>query len=148
MISLYTESLPSRSRQPWEGGLSSQRPGVCGGCPWAFSKLLSGLLCHLVYLTGSELLHSCLESCRESWLFLCCAPWQWHHPGFQRVKNSKLVMVMENLAWLGPKEFVRSALKSWCCQLRNPVGSSFQYLFTVTLVGWFHVSHWKSNKRH
>lgn len=32
-------------------------------------------------------------------------------------------MAMENLAWLGPKEFVGSALKSWRCQLRNPVGS-------------------------
>ena len=50
-------------------------------------------------------------------------------PGFHRVKNSRLVMVMENLAWLGPKEFVRSALKS------NPVGSSLQRPLAVTLVG-------------
>lgn len=51
------------------------------------------------------------------------------------MKNSRLVMVMENLAWLGPKEFVRSALKSWCCQWKNSVGASFQPPFTVILVG-------------
>lgn len=28
------------------------------------------------------------------------------------MKNSRLVMVMENLAWLGPKEFVGSVLKA------------------------------------
>lgn len=65
------------------------------------------------------------------------------------MKNRKLVMVMENMAWLGPKEFVGSALKSWHCQLRNPVDS---LLLPVSIHGdlgwWFPVSYWNDNKRH
>lgn len=144
--SLWTK-WPSRSRSLGKASSLARDQGSLGLClglfPFQIAHGISASSCWLYQRWAIAVLSEAL--CWESWLFLCYTLWL--RPGFQRVKNSRLVMVMENLAWLGPKEFVGSVPQ--LAMLRNPVGS---HLFPVSTHGdlgwWFPVSYWNHNKRH